>query len=255
MFQSFNFLKLNTFFYGLLIGFFFFQLPVFAQGLPNMGGVDLGAMASEGFSDSIVLLVAMSLIGLIPFFLVTTTSFLRIVIVFSMLRMALATQQSPPNVALIGLAMFMSVFIMTPTINTIMETAVTPFQEGQISQKQAMEIGVKPIRNFMLKYTLENDLALFLEFSKVQYTENFDDVPIFVIIPAFILSELKIAFQIGFLLFIPFLVIDLIISNILLSLGMFMLSPAMISLPFKILLFVLTDGWNLITRGLLLSFQ
>ena len=255
MFQSFNFLKLNTFIYGLLIGFFYFQLPVFAQGLPNMGVVDLGAMASEGFSDSIVLLVAMSLIGLIPFFLVTTTSFLRIVIVFSMLRMALATQQSPPNTALIGLAMFMSVFIMTPTINTIMETAVTPFQEGQISQKQAMEIGVKPIRNFMLKYTLENDLALFLEFSKVQYTDNFDDVPIFVIIPAFILSELKIAFQIGFLLFIPFLVIDLIISNILLSLGMFMLSPAMISLPFKILLFVLTDGWNLITRGLLLSFQ
>ena len=255
MSHSFNFLKLNTFFYGLLIGVFFFQLPVFAQGLPNMSGVDLGAMASEGFSDSIVLLVAMSLIGLIPFFLVTTTSFLRIVIVFSMLRMALATQQSPPNVALIGLAMFMSVFIMTPTINTIMETAVTPFQEGQISQKQAMEIGVKPIRNFMLKYTLENDLALFLEFSKVQYTDNFDDVPIFVIIPAFILSELKIAFQIGFLLFIPFLVIDLIISNILLSLGMFMLSPAMISLPFKILLFVLTDGWNLITRGLLLSFQ
>tara|TARA_Y100001970_G_scaffold113592_1_gene141662 strand:+ start:2120 stop:2887 length:768 start_codon:yes stop_codon:yes gene_type:complete len=239
-----------------LIGsFFLFQFPIFGQGLPNTSGIDLGAMASEGFSDSIVLLVAMSLIGLIPFFLVTTTSFLRIVIVFSMLRMALATQQSPPNVALIGLAIFMSVFIMTPTMNTIIDTAVTPFQSGQISQKQAMEIGVKPLREFMLKYTLENDLALFLEFSKVQYTDNFDEVPIFVIIPAFILSELKIAFQIGFLLFIPFLVIDLIISNILLSLGMFMLSPAMISLPFKILLFVLTDGWNLITRGLLLSFQ
>ncbi len=239
-----------------LIGsFFLFQFPIFGQGLPNTSGIDLGAMASEGFSDSIVLLVAMSLIGLIPFFLVTTTSFLRIVIVFSMLRMALATQQSPPNVALIGLAIFMSVFIMTPTMNRIIDTAVTPFQSGQLSQKQAMEIGVKPLREFMLKYTLENDLALFLEFSKVQYTDNFDEVPIFVIIPAFILSELKIAFQIGFLLFIPFLVIDLIISNILLSLGMFMLSPAMISLPFKILLFVLTDGWNLITRGLLLSFQ
>jgi flagellar biosynthetic protein FliP len=231
------------------------QVPAFAQGFPGTGGIDLGAMASQGFSDSMVLLVAMSLIGLIPFFLVTTTSFLRIIIVFSMLRMALATQQSPPNMALIGLAIFMSVFIMTPTINTIMETAVNPYQAGQISQKTAMEIGVKPIREFMLRHTLENDLALFLEFSKIQYTTNFDDVPIFVIIPAFILSELKIAFQIGFLLFIPFLVIDLIISNILLSLGMFMLSPAMISLPFKILLFVLTDGWNLITRGLLLSFQ
>ncbi|MBH38152.1 flagellar biosynthetic protein FliP [bacterium] len=255
MFFKLVFSNFSKFIFFIMANLCLFQLPIFAQGVPNMGGIDLGAMASEGFSDSIVLLVAMSLIGLIPFFLVTTTSFLRIVIVFSMLRMALATQQSPPNVALIGLAMFMSVFIMTPTINTILETAVTPFQEGRISQKEAMEIGVKPIRNFMLKYTLENDLALFLEFSKVQYTDNYNDVPIFVIIPAFILSELKIAFQIGFLLFIPFLVIDLIISNILLSLGMFMLSPAMISLPFKILLFVLTDGWNLITRGLLLSFQ
>ena len=250
-----NFLSFRRVALSLLGMFFLFQIPIFGQGLPNTGGIDLGALASEGFSDSIVLLIAMSLIGLIPFFLVTTTSFLRIVIVFSMLRMALATQQSPPNVALIGLAIFMSVFIMTPTINTIIDTAITPFQAGQISQKEAMDIGVQPIRNFMLKYTLENDLALFLEFSKVQYTDNFDEVPIFVIIPAFILSELKIAFQIGFLLFIPFLVIDLIISNILLSLGMFMLSPAMISLPFKILLFVLTDGWNLITRGLLLSFQ
>ena len=234
---------------------FFVASNAFGQALPGAPGIDLGNLANEGFSESIALLVAMSLITLIPFLLVTTTSFLRVVIVFSMLRMALATQQSPPNTALIGLAIFMSVFIMTPTFNLVMENAVAPYQAGQITQKEAMELGIKPLRDFMIRYTSENDLALFLEFSKVQYTSSYEEVPIFVIIPAFILSELKTAFQIGFLMFIPFLVVDLIISNILLSLGMFMLSPAMISLPFKILLFVLTDGWNLITRGLLLSFQ
>ena len=247
----FNLIKKVSFF----IFFMMISSNVFGQALPNVGGIDLGNLANEGFSESIALLVAMSMITLIPFLLVTTTSFLRVVIVFSMLRMALATQQSPPNTALIGLAIFMSVFIMTPTFNLIMEDAVAPYQSGQITQKEAMSLGVKPLRDFMIRYTSENDLALFLEFSKIQYTSSYEDVPIFVIIPAFILSELKTAFQIGFLMFIPFLVVDLIISNILLSLGMFMLSPAMISLPFKILLFVLTDGWNLITRGLLLSFQ
>mgnify|MGYP001466026848 CR=1 FL=1 len=226
-----------------------------AQGLPNAAGIDLGAIANEGFSESISLLVAMSFISLIPFFLVTTTSFLRIVIIFSLLRMALATQQSPPNMALVGIAMFMTVYIMTPTFNEIMQTSVVPFQQQQITQKEAMELGVKPFKEFMLKFASENDLQLFLEFSKIQYTDSYDEIPIFVIIPAFVLSELKTAFQIGFLMFIPFLVVDLIISNILLSLGMFMLSPAMISLPFKILLFVLTDGWNLVTRGILLSFN
>ena len=227
-----------------------------AQPFPNNpAGLDLSAVANEGFSESIILLVAMSFITLVPFFLVSTTSFLRIVIVFSMLRMALATQQSPPNTALIGLAIFMSVFVMTPTFNSVMQDAIVPYQEGRLTQKEAMIEGFKPFRMFMLRHASENDLGLFLEFSKVQYTDSFDDIPMFIIIPAFVLSELKTAFQIGFLLFIPFLVVDLIISNILLSLGMFMLSPAMISLPFKILLFVLTDGWNLITRGLLISFQ
>lgn len=227
--------------------------PIGAQ-LPSPG-IDFSDLANQGMSESIGLLVAMSLITLIPFFLVTTTSFLRIIVVFSMLRMALATQQSPPNSALVGLAIFMTIFVMSPTLSTVLDQSMTPLQQGTITQEEALQQAVKPFRVFMLKHTSENDLALFLEFSKVQYTTNFDEIPIFVVIPAFILSELKIAFQIGFLLFIPFLVVDLIISNILLSLGMFMLSPAMISLPFKILLFILTDGWNLITRGLLLSFQ
>lgn len=228
---------------------------VFGQGFPNTSAIDLGAIANEGFSESISLLVAMSFITLIPFFLVTTTSFLRIVMIFSLLRMALATQQSPPNSALIGIAIFMTVYIMTPTFDEIMQTSVIPFQQQQITNKEALDLGVKPFKEFMLKHASDNDLKLFLEFSKIQYTDSYDEVPIFVVIPAFVLSELKTAFQIGFLMFIPFLVVDLIISNILLSLGMFMLSPAMISLPFKILLFVLTDGWNLVTRGILISFQ
>ncbi|RAP38748.1 flagellar biosynthetic protein FliP [Candidatus Marinamargulisbacteria bacterium SCGC AAA071-K20] len=208
-----------------------------------------------GFTSSINILLAMSVVTLIPFILISTTCFLRIVIVLSMVRQALATQQAPPNMILIALATFMTIFVMTPTFQKVIDTAVTPYNEGTITQKQAYNLAFQPFRHFMLKFTREKDLALFLEFSKIKVTQNLEEVPIYVIIPAFIISELKAAFQIGFLLFIPFIVIDLIISNILLSLGMFMLSPAMISLPFKILLFVLTDGWNLIIRGLLISFS
>ena len=208
-----------------------------------------------GFSGSISLLISMATIGLIPFFLVSTTAFLRIVVVLSMTRMALATQQSPPNSVIISLAMFLTIFVMTPTWNDIYVNAVQPYRAGTMNQKQALEQGGQTMKQFMLKYAREKDLLLFLEFSKVKYTQDKNDIPIFVVIPAYIISELRAAFQIGFLLFIPFLVVDLIISNILLSLGMFMLSPAMISLPFKILLFVLADGWNLLIKGLLLSFQ
>jgi flagellar biosynthesis protein FliP len=136
----------------------------------------------------------------------------------------------------------------------VYDTAIVPYQEGKLSQKMAMEMGFKPFRRFMLRHAREKDIALFLNASKLNFTQKHEDVPSFVLIPAFIISELKTAFQIGFLLFIPFVVIDLIVSNILLSLGMFMLSPAMISLPFKILLFVLTDGWNLIINGVINSF-
>lgn len=208
-----------------------------------------------GFSQSITLLVSLASISLIPFFLVSTTCFLRIIIVLSILRMSLATQQSPPNSVMVSLAMFLTIFIMTPTWNDINETAVGPYRNGNLTQMEAINVGTDIFKKFMLKFTREKDLILFLEFSKVPYTQSIEEVPIYIVIPAFIISELKTAFQIGFLMFIPFLVIDLIISNILLSLGMFMLSPAMISLPFKILLFVLTDGWNLIVKGLLLSMQ
>ncbi|MGE4170352.1 MAG: flagellar type III secretion system pore protein FliP [Candidatus Margulisiibacteriota bacterium] len=227
-----------------------------------LGGTSVFAQADAGnlirpemFSSSINILLSLSAIGFVPLFLMSATSFLRIVIVMGMIRSAIGTQQSPPNAVIVSLSVFLTIFVMTPTWNEVNQTAIIPYQEGRISQRQAFDLGVQPVRKFMLKFTREKDLALFLEFSQLKTVTNYDDVPIYVLVPAFMISELKTAFQIGFLLFIPFVVIDLIVSNILLSLGMFMLSPAMISLPFKILLFVLTDGWNLVIRGILLSFK
>ncbi|MFT5171376.1 MAG: flagellar biosynthetic protein FliP [Candidatus Marinamargulisbacteria bacterium] len=243
------------FFAGL--GLLAILLPdvLYAQA-PEALNIDIDSFLGPGkFSQTINLLLTLSSISLIPFFLVSVTSFLRTVIVLSMIRQALQTQQAPPNSVIVALSLFLTIFVMTPTWNEINVKAVQPYKEGQISQKAAMKLGAEPIRKFMLNFTREKDLALFLEFSKLKRVQSYDSVPMFVIIPAFIISELKTAFQIGFLLFIPFVVIDLIISNILLSLGMFMLSPAMVSLPFKILLFVLTDGWHLVIRGLLLSFR
>ncbi len=223
---------------------------------PGQFGIDVGSLLKPGgFSSTVNLLIFLSAIGLIPFFLISATSFLRIVMVLSMIRQAIGTQSSPPNPVIISLALFMTIFVMSPIINEVNTIAVQPYKEGKITQKQAFELGVKPFRNFMLKFTRDRDLALFLEFSQVKNVQDYETIPTPLLVPAFMISELKTAFQIGFLLFIPFVVIDLVVSSILLSLGMFMVSPAMISLPFKILLFVLTDGWNLIIRGLLISFQ
>lgn len=212
-------------------------------------------MSTPQFSNSIQLIISIALISLVPFFLMSVTSFLRIIIVFALTRTAIGTQQVPPNMIIVGLAFFMTVFIMSPVWQEINETALTPYNQGKISQAKAFEIGMKPLHRFMLKNTREKDLALFVQFARIKVPKKADDVPIYVLIPSFMISELKTAFQIGFLLFIPFIMIDLTVANILLSLGMFMLSPVMISLPFKILLFVLADGWNLISRGLLMSFK
>ncbi|MBU1026428.1 MAG: flagellar type III secretion system pore protein FliP [Candidatus Margulisbacteria bacterium] len=212
-------------------------------------------MASPQFSNSIQLILSLSVISLVPFFLISVTSFLRIIIVFSLVRTAVGTQQVPPSSVIVGLALFMTVFIMSPVWEEVNNTAVTPYNKGRISQAKAFEIGLKPIRKFMLKQTREKDLALFVQFSGVKNPKTVEDIPTYVLIPSFMISELKTAFQIGFILFIPFIMIDLTVANILLSLGMFMLSPVMVSLPFKILLFVLVDGWNLISRGLLMSFK
>jgi len=212
-------------------------------------------LQSPAFSNSIQMIISLALITLVPFFLISVTSFLRIIIVFSLLRTAIGTQQVPPNSVLVGLALFMTVFIMSPVWQEVNTKALIPYNTGKISQAKALEIGMKPLSQFMLRQTREKDLALFVQFAKIKPPKTADDIPYYVVIPSFMISELKTGFQIGFLLFIPFLIIDLVVANILLSLGMFMLSPVMVSLPFKILLFVLVDGWNLITRGLLMSFR
>ena len=183
-----------------------------------------------------------------------TTSFLRFVIVLSLIRQALGTAQSPPNPVIVILALFMTAYVMAPVLSTVYETAIVPYNNGKISQKQAFALGAEPFHAFMMKQANESDIELFLDFSNVELNVS-EKVPIYVLIPAFIISELKSAFQIGFLIYLPFVVIDLLISNVLLTLGMFMLSPAMVSMPFKFLLFILVDGWNLIIRGLLLSYQ
>ncbi|MEI6050989.1 MAG: flagellar type III secretion system pore protein FliP [Bacteroidota bacterium] len=223
---------------------------------PSPAAINLSNIVKpETFSNSIQLLIVMSAISLIPFFLISVTSFLRIVIVLGLVRTAIGTQQVPPNTVIIGLALFMTIFIMTPVWTEINVKSVVPYNQKKITQMQALEKGMEPIRKFMFRQTREADLTLFIQFSRIEKPTKFEQVPTYVLIPAFMISELKTAFQIGFLIFVPFIVIDLVVANILLSLGMFMLSPVMISLPFKIMLFVLSDGWSLITRGLMLSFR
>ncbi len=248
--------RLFQIFFILFIIIFVAEGTATAQPADPLGAaIDIrGIMESPQFSTSIQLILSIALISLVPFILVSVTSFIRIIIVFAFARTAVGTQQVPPNTILIGLALFMTVFIMGPVWQEINKTAVAPYQQERISQMKAFERGTKPIQKFMLKQTRERDLALFVQFSRIPTPKKLEDIPIYVVIPAFMISELKTAFQIGFLLFIPFVMIDLIVANILLSLGMFMLSPVMVSLPFKILLFVLADGWQLITRGLLMSF-
>lgn len=218
-------------------------------------GIDLGEASSPGETmDSINLLVLLTVLTLAPSILILMTSFTRIIVVFSFLRNALGTQQSPPNQILIGLALFLTFFIMGPVYTDVMNDAVNPYLEEKITQEQAIEIGSKPLKEFMLKQTREKDLALFIKLSDSEVPEEAIETSFTILVPAFVISELKTAFQIGFLLFIPFVVIDLVVASILMSMGMFMLSPVMISLPFKLLLFVMVDGWHLIVKSLVESF-
>nr|WP_242945783.1 flagellar type III secretion system pore protein FliP [Anaerobranca californiensis] len=208
----------------------------------------------EQVATSIRILFILTILSLAPAILILMTSFTRTVIVLSFIRNGLATQQMPPNQVLIGLALFITFFIMAPTWNQVNENALQPYLNGELGQEEAIQAGLAPIREFMFKYTREKDIALFLNYSDIEEPETQDDVPTLVLIPAFVISELKTAFQIGFIIFIPFLVIDMVVASTLMSMGMMMLPPVMISLPFKILLFVLADGWNLVIRSLLHSF-
>ena len=218
--------------------------------------VEVGKASSpDDVAVTLQILFLMTVLSLAPAILIMTTAFTRIVVVLHFLRQALGTQQVPPSQVLIGLAMFLTFFVMAPTWNRVNQDAIQPYMKNTISLQQAYDRGIVPVREFMLRQTREEDLALFVKLANVDKPETRDDVPIHALIPAFAISELRIGFEIGFLLFIPFLVIDMVISSILLSMGMMMLPPVLISLPFKILLFILVDGWHLVIRSLLESFR
>ena len=200
------------------------------------------------------ILFLMTILSLAPGLLIMTTSFTRIVVVLSFLRNALGTQQAPANQIIIGLSLFLTFFIMSPVWQQINTTALQPYKAQTISQEEAFKRAVLPVRKFMLSQTREKDLALFVSISKLPRPKNADDIPTLTLIPAFMISELRTAFQIGFLIYIPFLVVDMVVASVLMSMGMMMLPPVMISLPFKILLFVLVDGWGLVIGSLVKSF-
>lgn len=207
------------------------------------------------YVDNIKILVLLTVLTLLPSIVVMTTSFTRIVVVFGFLKSAIGTQNAPPNQVLTGLALFLTFFIMMPTYNEINTKAVQPYINNQISQTQAYTELKKPIKKFMLKQTYQKDLKLFLEEANITTKVSNDQIPLHVIVPAFMISELKTAFIIGFLIYIPFIIIDFVVASVLMSMGMFMVQPAMISLPFKLLLFVMVDGWYLIVKSLILSFS
>lgn len=205
-------------------------------------------------STSVKLILLLTVMSLAPSILVLMTSFTRIVIVLSFVRTALATQQMPPNQVIIGLSLFLTFFIMAPTFSEVNQQALTPLFNEEITLDEAYERASLPLKEFMSAHTRQKDLALFLEYSQAERPESIADIPLTTLIPAFAISEIKTAFQIGFMIFIPFLVIDMVVASVLMSMGMMMLPPVMISLPFKILLFILVDGWYLVVKSLLDSF-
>ena len=226
--------------------------PALANG---QAGINLTLDGDEnGASTAVQLLVLLTVLTLAPSILIMMTSFTRIIVVLGFLRNALGTNSTPPNQVLVGIAIFLSLFVMAPTLGQINEDAVQPLMDGKISQEEAIKAAEAPIRDFMFKQVDQKDLALFIDLSGAERPETRADVPTSVLIPAFVLSELQTAFEIGFLIFIPFLIIDMVIASTVMSMGMVMLPPVIISLPFKILLFVLVDGWHLLSESLVEGF-
>lgn len=235
----------------------FFVCPdgALGQGLPK---ISLQVEEAEQGGDAAVslqIIFLLTILSLAPSILIMMTSFTRIVVVLSFLRTAMGTQQMPPNQLIIGLSLFLTFFVMAPVWERVNDEAIQPLIEEEIPYKEALDRGMEPIREFMMKQTRQQDMALFVRLAKISQPRNREDIPNSVLIPSFIIGELRLAFQIGFILFIPFLVIDLVVASILLSMGMMMLPPIMVSLPFKILLFVLVDGWNLVVQSLVSSFK
>lgn len=230
--------------------------PVHADPIPNID-IQIGNEGGTGTSTVSILLL-LTVLSVAPAFLVLMTSFTRIVIVLGFIRTSLGTQMMPPNQVLVGLALFLTLFIMTPTLSQVNETALQPYLAGEISQSEALEQAADPMKEFMFRHTHDKDLLLFMKYTG--YTgdnrpETYSDIPLTVMVPAYAISELKTAFTMGFLIFIPFLIIDLVVASTLMAMGMMMLPPVMISLPFKIMLFVLVDGWYLVVQSLLQSFN
>lgn len=233
-----------------------FLLPGHVSASEIIPGIGLGDSSDpDNVWNTVSIIVLITILSLSPAILIMMTCFTRIVIVLGFVRTALATQQMPPNQVLIALALFLSFFVMAPTLGQVNQEAVQPYMQGEISQSEALENAAGPIKQFMLSHTREKDLLLFLNYSGIDHLESTEDVPLTALIPAFAISELKTAFQMGFMIFIPFLIIDMVVSSVLMGMGMMMLPPVMISLPFKILLFILVDGWYLVVRSLLLSFN
>lgn len=251
-----------------VIGLFLLAWPVWAQDSlvegENPLGLDLvgaaqAAGSPENISTSLFVFFLLTILTLAPAILVMTTSFTRIIVVFGFLRQAMATQQSPPNQVLIGLALFLTFFIMAPTYQRVNDEALQPYIRGEFATlEEATTAALRPIRDFMFRQVERQDppkdLALFMEIARIERPETRDDIPTSVLAPAFVISELRIAFQIGFVIYIPFLIIDMVVASTLMAMGMMMLPPVFVSLPFKIILFVLVDGWYLLTGSLVLSF-
>ena len=230
------------------------SVPADAQtGLPIINMIDDGSGETK-YSLTLQLLALMTLLTLLPSLLLMMTSFVRIIIVMSLLRQALGTAQTPPNQVLVGISLFLTIFIMSPVLTSVYDQAITPYFEEQVSFDTALVKAEEPFRNFMLNQTREADIAMFAEIANNKDITSPADVPLSTLVPAFITSELKSAFSIGFLIYIPFIVIDLVVASVLMSMGMMMLSPMMISMPFKLMLFVLVDGWTLIMGSLTGSF-
>jgi flagellar biosynthetic protein FliP len=230
------------------------SLPAFAEPLPSVD-IRIGDGQGGQGTSALSLLLLITVLSIAPAILVLMTSFTRIVVVLGFVRTSLGTQQMPPNQVLIGLALFLTFFIMSPTIAQVNEVAVQPYLKGELSQTEALAKAAVPMKKFMFSHTREKDLLLFMNYSKMEKPAGYEDIPITVLVPAYVLSELKTAFQMGFMIFIPFLVIDMIVASVLMAMGMMMLPPVMISLQFKILLFVLVDGWYLVVQSLLASFN
>lgn len=228
-----------------------------AYGALSFPNINIGmqtAQTPQDFSNGVQILIWLTILTLAPSIFIMTTAFVRIVIVLAITRQAIGVGSLPPNQVLISLALILTFFVMSPTLNKINDTAIQPYMKNQITQQAALDKAIVPVRDFMFSQTDEKELALFIKMAKIDKPRNMDDVPTYVLIPSFILSELKTAFKIGFVIYLPFLVIDIVISSVLVAMGMMFLPPTMIALPFKLIMFVMIDGWYLIVKSLVEGF-